>query len=216
METKRLPIHLVMFIICLISIYLTTLYVPFADINYVLTLAFGYLSLALIVLTLCVGTILLLWNKRNPVNLNIRRDIGIWAGISGILHVIFAFTLRFNGEILLYFIDPETLSIRTDRFGISNIVGAGATIILTLLLVTSNDYALRKLKGKRWKSLQRLNYLLAFLVILHTLLYQGISRRESVFTSITVFLILALLLIQTLGVWLYRAKEDQRLRRSNI
>jgi methionine sulfoxide reductase heme-binding subunit len=216
MGAKRLITHAVLYVACLLSIYLTTLYVPYADLNYVFTLAFGYLSLVLIVLTLSIGTILLLRNRRNPFNLNIRRDIGIWVGITGISHVIFAFTLRFNGEIPLYFIDPETLEIRGDRFGISNILGALATIILTLLLVTSNDYSLKKLKGKRWKTLQRLNYLLAFLVILHTLLYQQMSRRESFFTSITVLLILALLLLQGLGMWLYRAKEDCRLRRSNV
>jgi methionine sulfoxide reductase heme-binding subunit len=216
MGAKRLITHAVLIVVCLLSIYLTTLYVPYADLNYVFTLAFGYLSLVLTILTLCIGTIFLLRNRRNPVNLNIRRDIGIWAGITGILHVVFAFTLHFNGEILLYFIEPETLAIRGDRFGISNILGALATIILTLLLVTSNDYSLKKLKGKSWKTLQRLNYFLGFLVVLHTLLYQQMSRRESFFTSITVLLILALLLLQALGIWLYRAKEDRRLRRSNV
>lgn len=214
--TKRLITHAALVILCLIGIYLTTFYIPYADLNYVLTLAFGYLSLTLITLTLCIGTLMMLRNRRNPVNLNLRRDMGIWAGITGILHVVFAFTLRFNGEILLYFIEAETLSLRSDRFGISNYIGAGATLLLTLLLITSNNYSLRKLKGKRWKTLQRTNYVLAFLVILHTLLYQAISNREALFTDGTVLLILALLLMQMLGVWLYRAQQDRRLRRSNV
>jgi DMSO/TMAO reductase YedYZ heme-binding membrane subunit len=70
-----------------------------------LVVALGYFSLLLIFVTLLIGPLNLLRLRRNPVNIDLRRDIGIWAGITGSLHVLLVFRgTVLNGQILLYFV----------------------------------------------------------------------------------------------------------------
>ncbi|HEX2622558.1 MAG TPA: hypothetical protein VHL11_20500, partial [Phototrophicaceae bacterium] len=84
----RIITHIGLLATTLAAIYITTFYTRTASWQYVLTIGCGYLSLTLIVLTLSIGTIKLFLQRRNPVNLYIRRDLGIWAGFTGIIHVI--------------------------------------------------------------------------------------------------------------------------------
>ena len=48
------------------------------------------MSLCLLCVTLLIGPLNLLRKRLNPVNIELRRDTGIWAGITGCLHVVFA------------------------------------------------------------------------------------------------------------------------------
>lgn len=208
---RRWLTHGVMFGLTALALYLTkALYLPRGDLIYISTIGFGYWSLLLLVVTLSIGPLVLVFThrRRNPVNLDIRRDVGIWAGITGLLHVFFGLQVHSRIGILGYFFRPGTLTLRLDRVGFNNDVGLAATIVIALLLATSNTYALRKLKGKRWKTLQRLNYPLAVLVILHTLGYQATSGRETVFVNATLILTMGLLVVQFIGVWLTQLRAD--------
>jgi DMSO/TMAO reductase YedYZ heme-binding membrane subunit len=70
-----------------------------------LIVALGYLSLFLIFVTLLIGPLNLWRLRRNPVNIDLRPDVGIWAGITGCWHVLLVFrgTLP-NDRLLLYFL----------------------------------------------------------------------------------------------------------------
>src|SRR5690242_4934339 len=74
--------------------YAGHLYAPYADANYVLTIGFGYTAIILIAVSLIIGPFKLLSQRRNPVNIDLRRDVGIWSAITGCLHVWFAFLLH--------------------------------------------------------------------------------------------------------------------------
>ena len=187
-------------------------YVPRAAPSYIITLAFGYLSLLLIAITLLIGPLKLILNrrrKRNPVNLDIRRDIGIWAGITGLLHVVFGLQQRFGGDLVRFFFsrDANGWHLLGGAFGVANHVGLLATLALVALLVTSNDLALRKLKGRRWKRLQRLNYGLFAFAVLHTVLYQGISGRDGLFATAVVIVTLLTVVVQFAGLTLFQARR---------
>lgn len=215
MGRKRWLTHLALLLVTLGGIFATQrLYLPTAAFGFVLTIATGYLSLVLIVLTLLIGPFKLLRQRRKPVNIDLRRDVGIWAGFNCVVHVIFGFQVHDRLGIVGYFL-RETESgytLLTNRFGIANWVGLVATIILLALLFTSNDLTLRRLKGRRWKALQRWNYGLAGLAFLHTFLYQMVSGRERDFVTFTLLLTLALLAAQFIGIQLYRAGRANRLR----
>jgi DMSO/TMAO reductase YedYZ heme-binding membrane subunit len=185
------------------------LYAPYAAANYALTIGFGYTSILLIAASLIIGPVKLLWQRRNPVNIDLRRDVGIWSAITGCLHVLFGLQLHKNGQLLLYFLEPTPRGYRLIRnlFGLSNDLGAVATILLVALLVISNDLSLRRLKGKRWKLLQRGNYLLAAFALAHTFGYQTVSRREHIFTDGVILLTLVTLAAQLAGVYLYRSRS---------
>src|SRR5262249_32614530 len=147
----RILNHIALILFTIAGCYLTHLYVPRAELNYILTIGFGYVSVVLLVITLVIGPIKLLRQQRNPVNIYLRRDVGIWAGITGCLHVLFAFLSRRGGIFIEYFfrLMPDGgLMPLLNRTGIANYIGAIATILLILLLVTSADFMLRRLKGK--------------------------------------------------------------------
>jgi sulfoxide reductase heme-binding subunit YedZ len=166
------------------------------------TIGLGYLSLALIGATLLIGPLGLRVRRRNPVNVYVRRDVGIWAGITGVVHVLLGSQAHFNGEILRYFFfvrENEAIPL-TDLFGLSNWFGLAATVVLLGLLALSNDLSLRMLRGPLWKWLQRFNYALIALVLIHTVGYQLVVGREAPFAGVTLVVTIAVLAAQLAGV----------------
>jgi sulfoxide reductase heme-binding subunit YedZ len=119
---------------------------------------------------------------RTPASSDLRRDLGIWAGILGLLHTAVGQNVHLRGRPWLYYVyaarEHHTLPLRHDLFGFANETGAAACLILALLLATSNDYALRRLQVRRWKNLQRLNYGLFPLAAVHGFAYQAIEKQK--------------------------------------
>lgn len=206
---RRLLTHVALALVSAGACWAAHLYVPRAEAAFVFMLGFGYISLAFIALTLLIGPINLLRQRRNPVSINLRRDVGIWAGITGCLHIVFALQLHFQGQVWFYFFAPVDGGFRPllNRFGIANWLGLAAAVILVLLLLTSNTLSLRRLKGKRWKQLQRLNYGLAVLVLLHTLLLQGNGQRQPIFMYVVLLMTLLVMVVQWWGMGLYRSRR---------
>ncbi|MEO8159681.1 MAG: hypothetical protein ABI648_17920 [Betaproteobacteria bacterium] len=146
-----------------------------------LSMATAYASLALLALSLMIGPWNVLRGNPNPVSGYLRRDIGIWAGVLGIAHVVPGLLQHFRGRMWLYFLPPPNATysfpLRIDAFGLTNYAGLGATLILLLLLSLSNNASLRSLGAGRWKSLQRWNYAAALLVVAHGAVYQVLEKR---------------------------------------
>lgn len=176
-----------------------------------LTVATGYLALGLLALTLLIGPANLLLRKRNPVSSYLRRDLGMWTAIASVAHVIFGLQVHGTGRIsgfLDYFVvDGRPL---TNSFGWANWTGLAATAIVVGLLVLSNNLALRKLKARRWKQIQRLNYALFALVVAHAFFYGALVRLESPFTLLLLVSVVAVVLGQMVGVWLWRRRYARR------
>ncbi|MBI1281888.1 MAG: hypothetical protein GC179_27430 [Anaerolineaceae bacterium] len=208
---QRWRTHSILAVITVIGCYLAHLYAPYADLIYDLTYGCGYVAVILIAYSLLIGPYRLLWRKKNPVNINLRRDVGIWAGITGCIHVIAAIAMTTRGNIVYLFLRPKAEGIGYNLLlspaGVSNNIGLVATIILVILLVLSNDYFLIKLKGKRWKFLQRFNYGLAVLAFIHTVLYQQLDNRSSTFVTFTYIFAIALLSIQLAGFFVSRTRR---------
>lgn len=176
-----------------------------------LNLGFGYASFVLLVFSLLIGPWKVLRQRRNSVSINLRRDVGIWAAISSMLHILFGLQVHLKGQILLYFFMSYGgwYIPLLNLFGISNYIGAIATLILVLLLALSNDLSLRWLKGRRWKFFQRFNYLLFILVVAHTLGYQVVVGRELIMMAIAIGLTILVFAMQSLGFFLYGRRAGQ-------
>jgi sulfoxide reductase heme-binding subunit YedZ len=166
------------------------------------TIAFGYLALLFLAVTLLIGPSRLLWRRRNPVNIDSRRDSGIWAGLTGCLHVVFGLQVHLGGKILAYFFTPAG-DLRLDLLGVSNDLGAAATVILVGLVALSNNWTLRRLRGPRWKFWQRFNYALFLLVLAHTLGYQTVMPRDPIMRPLVGVLALGILAAQLWGRYRY-------------
>lgn len=121
----------------------------------------AYASLGFLLVTLSIGPRNVLQGRRNPVSNDLRRDLGIWAGLTGVGHVVFSFQHHFGigGDVLKYFFTSGRFApgdVRRGPFGVAIYVGVAATLVLVVLVALSNDRALRRL-GRRWKTLQRAN-----------------------------------------------------------
>lgn len=187
---------------------LTAVLRPDAGLAHVLTIGLGYVALGFGAATLLVGPLWLLRQRRNPVNIDLRRDVGIWTGITGLAHVVFGLQIHLGGRFLLYFFEPRPDGYRllTNLFGLSNWIGAVATVILAGLLLLSNDISLRWLRGARWKFLQRFNYLLFVTVLAHTVGYQVVVQRDRAMVALTAGLTALALAAQLWGLARHRAR----------
>lgn len=153
------------------------------DVTFRLSMASAYVGLAFLSATLLVGPWNVLRGRPNPINIDLRRGIGVWAGIVGLAHTVIGLQVHLKGQMSLYFLFPPDAGtftrIRYDPFGIANYLGGFAAAILFLLLVLSNDVSLRWLGARRWKALQRCNYVLISLVLFHAVVYQVLENRSA-------------------------------------
>ena len=165
-------------------------------------MATAYVGVALLGATLVTGPINILRGRPNPISTDVRRDIGIWAGVLSFVHFLVGWQVHMKHRYLYFFREVEgsdALRPRTDLFGFANYTGLAAVLIAILLLALSNDYCLRTLGSDRWKQLQRWNYALFGLVLLHGVAFQVIEKRELPFVIALSVLVMASLLLQLQG-----------------
>ena len=162
-------------------------------------LATAYVALAFFALALLIGPWNVLRSRANPVSIDLRRDVGIWAGLLAIVHSGIGLFIHKMGGPWRYFLygpdEPHRVPWRTDTFGLANFTGLGSTLVLIMLLAISNDVALRRLGTQRWKYLQRWNYTAFALMAVHAVAYQVLSKR--VVPVVIVFAGVALVVVVT-------------------
>ena len=150
---------------------------PYPDVITRLSFSSAYPALLLVAATLLVGPWKSLTGSRSAVSLDLRRDLGIWAGMASLFHAVIGNCEHLRGRPWLYYVyenwrDGHVMPIRYDWFGLGNHTGLIAALIILALLATSNDASLRKLGTPGWKQLQRWNYAGFALVAVHTFTYQ--------------------------------------------
>jgi methionine sulfoxide reductase heme-binding subunit len=177
---------------------------PSKELRAHLSVSTAYVSLGCVALSLMLGPLNLLRQRPNPVSSDLRRDLGIWGAIVGLVHVGIGLTVHFQGRMQLYFIPAPgsgaPLPFRTDAFGGANYLGVLGGIVFLILLALSNDTALRWLGSRRWKRWQQLNYVLAIATLLHGVLYQLLEKRRIGFVVLFTLVTVGTLVVQLLGV----------------
>ncbi len=202
-EANRATTHLLMGIITVAGCYITALLAPNFRFFEVLEVGLAYVSLLFIILTLLIGPLKLAQYRRVPLNLDSRRDIGMWAAATSVVHVALILWGRNFGGNLAYFFGQFTW------FGLVNYLGLFASIIMLGLLLISNDWCLRRLRGPRWKALQRLNYILFVLVVIHTLGFENIWVRGWGIASVVIALTALTLIAQMIGFIVYCLRQQR-------
>ena len=173
--------------------------------------ATGYIALVLLGLTLLVGPANLLRRRRSPLSSYLCRDVGVAAATLSVAHVIFGFLTQHNDGIVSYFFEADDRSrILTTSFGLANWTGLAAVVIVAALAAISSDWALRKLKAKRWKRIQRLNYILFPLVVAHSVLYGALLRLTSPYSALLGVSVVAVLVGQVVGIRLWRQRNARK------
>ncbi|MEC4888454.1 MAG: hypothetical protein RI101_00200 [Nitrospira sp.] len=174
------------------------------DSTFRLSMATAYVGLALIGLSLIIGPLNVLRGRPNPVNTSLRRDIGIWGGIVGLVHTVVGLQVHMAGRFWIYFLYPREEShlipFRYDLFGLANYTGLGVALVLGLLLSLSRDAAVKRLGPQRWKWWQRWNYAGFALIVLHGAVYQFLEKRMASFVLLFAMAILLVGALQAMGV----------------
>ncbi|MGH9590049.1 MAG: hypothetical protein ACRD25_06620 [Terracidiphilus sp.] len=183
---------------------------PYKDAWMRASFATAYPALILLVATLAIGPLNLLLRRRNPVSVDLRRDIGIWAAILAAAHTAVGQNVHLRGRPWLYYVyqpsQHHSFPIRHDVFGMSNYSGAFCTLLVLLLLATSNDWSLRRLGAAQWKKLQRWNYAAFALLAIHALGYEeGIEHQKLPWLAVTVAGLGVAMLLQLCGFALRRS-----------
>ncbi|MED1947901.1 MULTISPECIES: ferric reductase-like transmembrane domain-containing protein [Brevibacillus] len=169
----------------------------------------GYLSFILIGCTLLIAPLQSLFPAGwMTISLSIRRAIGIWAGLTGLLHVILVLVLfeneprlmilhenhseKADGLLGLFFVasSDQTMwpSPNWTLTGVANYLGLFAFFILLALWLTSSARAEKWLSGSSWKRLHLANPWLFAIVLFHGLIYiQSIKGEPHTFSDMLVF-----------------------------
>ena len=175
------------------------------------SMATAYVGLALLAATLVTGPLSALRGRRHPISSDLRRDLGIWAGLAALIHFVVGWQVHMKHRYLYWLHEvPGTtrLALRHDLFGAANFAGLGAVVVAVCLLGLSNDRSLSALGARRWKKMQRSNYALFGLVVLHGAAYQVTERRTPAFVVAFLLLSLGAVSLQLAGVRARRERDS--------
>ncbi len=202
--------HLPIFIVSLALVAAVYYQLDSDDVRWRLSMSTAYVGLALLGTSLMLGPLNVLRDRPNPVSFDLRRDVGIWAGILSLVHVVVGLQVHLRGQMWAYFVNSDLAFpyFRTNLFGAANYTGLAAAVILIMLLSLSNDRALRRLETARWKQLQRWNYAGFAFVLVHGIAYQLVENRA--FPYVVVFAALALVVLIVQGAGYLERRRDGR------
>ena len=145
--------------------------------------AVGDASLILLYITLALGPVSR-FLPRFWLLLPYRRELGIWFGISAIVHTVIILDGWVSWDVSQFmgyqFVPQLGRMVRLESgFGMANLLGLLAVLFTLPLMATSADWALRGLGGASWKFLHYGAYTIFYLVVLHTAYFLYIHYTAS-------------------------------------
>ncbi len=197
---RRFKRHLILAVTAIATIYLAYAATPPPDVRHRLSMGSAYAGLSFLAVSLCLGPWNVLRRRSNPISFDLRRDVGIWTGILAILHTAVGLTVHLRGRMWMYFFQRlHPLKLQNTQFGLANFTGFGAALLFMTLLAISNDFSLRALGIRRWKSFQRWTYLAFALTAAHGVTYQLVEKRHYPWVLIFTAVVIAVSATQVLG-----------------
>lgn len=174
----------------------------------------AYLSLALFMGAMSIGPLNLLLGINNPKSSYLRRDLGIWSALLALLHTLYGLQVHFIGRMWLYFMFPPEqaplIPLRYDFFGLTNYLGVLSVILMLVLLLLSNNRAIKKLGMPRWKKWQqRCSYLLIVMLPVHGLIYQILDKRIGGYTLLLGAITASMMTLQLAGMAKFRRNTSE-------
>lgn len=184
------------------------------------SMSFAYASVLFLTGTLLIGPYYVLSNRPIPANSFLRRDIAIWGGVLALAHMLIAMFVHVDGlRFWQSFITgwpswDNLLPLKFNKIGLANYIGLIQLSIIILLLFLSNNRALRKFGTKRWKNLQRLNYLAFSSIAIYGYLYHLIEQRLLSFRLRFYAIVLSVVAVQLFGFYRVRQRRHHRSERN--
>lgn len=205
MRSRLIKHYIPLTIISLISGYVFYLNRGNRSINTFIAFSSGYISFAVLSISLIIGPLNVIIKYKNPLSTYFRRDISIFGGTLAIIHSVTGLFVHLRGMTWMYFLKKteSSYSIRLDHFGLANNTGLISALLILLLLITSNDLLLKKLAPAKWKNIQRLSYLMFILALVHCYFYWLGGKNLHVLLLFYIPVIAVILIFQIIGVVKY-------------
>jgi DMSO/TMAO reductase YedYZ heme-binding membrane subunit len=187
--------HILIAMLLSLLLGLSALGLPYVTVWECLSVASAWLCMFMLSAAMTMGPLRRIGGQASPVNIYIRRDLGIWAALLGLLHFYVGNVVAMNpvyvGKFVRGVSAPPGEIVRDQLFSWGSIAGTIVAILFLMLLAISSDRALHWLRPERWKKIQKTAHLALWLTVLHGFAYQVLEAR---------WLPLALLLAVTLLV----------------
>ncbi len=162
-----------------------------------LSIATAYTCLLYMGAALAVGPLIVRRTGTAPLNIYLRRDIGIWSALTGLVHFFVGVDQSMSPAYLGRYVETTeglvSPELGRQLFAWGSIAGLVVALLVLLLLGLSNDRMLRRLGAKRWKRLQRSAYWAFAFTIAHGLAFQILEYRHG--TLIGVLLAVAAVVV---------------------
>ena len=177
-----------------------------------LSIATAYICVLLMAVALIVGPLRAYWyGIKTPVNIYLRRDIGIWTAMSGLIHLYLATIQSMNASYISRYVDINTAglseSTRGELFLWGSVTAFIVGILLLMLLCLSSNTALRLLGVRWWKRLQRTAYAAFVLTIIHAIMFQMLEKRAIALIILLIAVSLVVVILQSVGFVSVRKKQ---------
>jgi sulfoxide reductase heme-binding subunit YedZ len=154
------------------------------------SIATAWLCLLLIAAALITGSVIRFRRGRGVLNNYLRRDIGIWAAVTGLVHFFVATDISMSQAYLGAYVNVPDAGLSADwrgrLFSWSTIAGLVIAIILLILLCISNNRMLARLGPLRWKRLQYLAYPALLLTAAHGVAFQLLEARAPLLIAVLI------------------------------
>lgn len=199
----RLQHHTALALAC-VAVYAVTVWLsPGESTADQVSIATAYACLLFMAAALSTGPLTVLQNGTAPLNNYLRRDIGIWSGLTGLVHFFAGVEQSMTPAYLARYVETTdgmvSAELGRQLFTWGSLAGLVVAVLVVLLLGLSNDWVLRRLGTKWWKRLQRSAYWAFAFTIGHGLAFQFLESRHRVLIAVLVGVVLVAAGLQLSG-----------------
>ncbi|MDQ1304147.1 MAG: methionine sulfoxide reductase heme-binding subunit [Pseudomonadota bacterium] len=153
--------------------------------------------------TLLIGPLQVRRTGRLPGNHLLRRDLGIWCVITGMVHFFLAFKVSMNLEYMAIYVRGAEAwpapAVRELMYRWAVLASLVIAVLFMLLLALSNNLAIRLLGKRWWKRLQRVSYAAFALTVGHSIAFQILEARNGWLVAAFIVITAAVLIAQYAG-----------------
>lgn len=168
-----------------------------------ISFATAWLCLLFLAAALLIGPLHVLRTGRLVGNHLLRRDLGIWGAVTGLVHLALAFKVSMTPEYMqVYVYGAESWpapEMRRAMYRWAVIASLVIAALFLLLLALSNNAAIRLLGHRWWKRLQRASYLAFVLTVAHSAAFQLIEARSPWLAAALALITAAVIAAQVAG-----------------
>ncbi len=192
--------QLVLLKVTLLTLTAAALIGPMSGVWERMSIASAWLCFLLLTSAMLVGPWHLWRGSRPAANNLLRRDLGIWAGVSAIAHTVLGTEVSMNSTYMDQYLVTD---LANDQFLYGGLAGFVAGLLMLVPLALSNNRALNRLGVRRWKRLQRFAYPVFLLTVMHAVWFQQLEGR-ALFLAGTAVATASVVAAQIAGIGLYR------------